>query len=995
MTSVFPLRYRKFHDLMPHRVREVLLVSSLYDAFILQEDGHLSEQIFLEYKELSLSSAPRFTHVTTAEAALKALENRRFDLVLVMPRLPDMELYRFGRKVKKLRPGRPVVVLAFESKEVNRLRALVSPDSIDAVFIWNGDAKILLAVTKYIEDRENCDHDIAVADVRVILVIEDDIRFYSSFLAHLYPELMKQSQSLFSEGFNRLQKLMRMRTRPKILHASNYEEAMRLIKKYRDNLLGIISDVGFPREGVHDREAGLKLIEEVRNCAPDMPALLQSFDEDYAAKAQELGVHFVNKYSTSLLYEIGRFLKDYLGFGPFVFRRPDGTEIMRASDVRELEKIIKQVPADSLEYHAQRNHVSNWLMARSEFELAARLKPQQVSDFPSVEDVRQHLLAELKKLREETRRGVIADFSVEKFEPDTIFQRIGHGSLGGKARGLAFLNLLLTSKPYNGMMAGMPVQIPQTFVLATDWFDRFMDRNQLHEFAYRTDDDETIATRFVQAELPNDLRENLDVIVDKVTCPLAVRSSSMLEDDMLHPFAGIYRTIMIPNSQSDRTARLQNLCNAVKLVFASTFFRNAKAYVENTAHRVEEEKMAVVIQRLVGQQYGDRFYPHFAGVAHSYNYYPLGPVKAEDGVMQMVLGLGRLVVDGGQGLRFCPRYPAVAPQMATPELVWKNSQNQFYALDLNCCDITPESYILSNLRLYDLPLALDDGPLKLVGSIYNKQDDTIVEGGDAKGPWVVTFNNILKHQSVPLAPAMVELLKLTSSGLGTAVELEFAVDMGDVGRRTRRGQPRRRPTLFPLQLRPTVTQDSLTELQVEVFAPEQVVCRSNQALGHGRVEELTDIVYVKNENFDPAKSPQIARQVGTINQQLRQDKRPYVLIGPGRWGSSDHWLGIPVQWAQISGAKIIIEASPSGYNVDPSQGTHFFHNITSLQIGYFTIPPGSQPTDRTNGNFVDWEWLDRQPALDETEYLRHVRLEKPLVALIDGRENVGVIAQTE
>ncbi len=993
MFETAPRKFRKYNDLMPHRVREVLLVSSLYDAFIMQEEGHLTEQIFVEYKDLNLSSAPRFTHVTTAEEALEMLKVRRFDIVLAMHRVGGLDLQSFGRQVKQQRPGKPVVVLAFDHAEIERLPNLISPDCIDAVFMWNGDAKILLAIIKHIEDQQNVDHDIAVADIRVILVVEDSVRFYSSFLAALYPELMKQSNSLFAEGLNRLQKLMRMRTRPKILHATTYEQALKLVEKYRDNLLAVISDVGFRRAGKQDEEAGLRLMNKIRRCSPDLPFLLQSFDQKYQDVAQQHGVLFLNKNTPSLLHEVRRFLTDFLGFGEFVFRLPNGTEVARARDIYELEKCLATVPIESLEYHTRRNHVSNWLLARSEFELAMKLQPKTVADFPTVEDVRQYLLRELRLQRKVGSRGVITDFSRDEFDPDALFQRLGQGSIGGKARGLAFLNTLLSEEPHAGRLAGLAVRVPQSFAIATDYFDQFLEQNGLAEFAYAAGNDDEITQRFFAAKLPAQLREDLDLLLSRVHCPLAVRSSSLLEDDMIHPFAGIYRTVMIANNAEERSARLEDLCRAIKLVYASTFFRDAKAYIENTAHRVEEEKMAVVVQQLVGKDFGDHFYPHLAGVAHSHNYYPVGPQKAEDGVVQLALGLGRIVVDGGQAVRFCPRFPQVIPQLATPELVLRNSQRVFYALDLKSREVTPDFNLGSNIHPRELSEALNDGVLPLVGSVYDPNDNTIKDSPYARGAWVVTFNHILKHGSLPLPEALIELLRLGQIGLGTAVELEFAVDLGDHGQRDLLGSSRREPTLYALQMRPILTQVSLADQHVNTIDPELLVCRSTQALGVGHFEDLADVVYVKNANFDPARNPLLARQVGQFNDELRRQQRHYVLIGPGRWGSADHWLGIPVQWSQISGARVIIEASPSGYNIDPSQGSHFFHNITSLRIGYFTIPPGAHPSDRTQDNFVDWAWLDAQPALHETEYLRHIRLDKPLQAMVDGRQGVGVIAR--
>jgi CheY-like chemotaxis protein len=984
------LKYRKFFDLMPHRVREVLLVSSLYDAFILQEDGHLTEQVFLEYKSLALSSAPRFTHVTSGEQALRALERRRFDVVLVMPRLADADLVDFARRVKALRPGRPIIVLAFDNHEVEELRSLASAPEIDGVFSWNGDATILLAIIKYIEDRENVDHDIQLADVRVILLVEDSIRYSSEFLADLYPEMMKQSQRLFAEGLNRLQKLMRMRTRPKVLCASSYEAAMALFHRYRDNIVGLITDAGYARDGKHERDAGLQLAREIRRLEPDLPILVQSADEEFAPRAQELKAQFLNKTSASLLNEINAFLQDNLGFGDFVFRTSNGEEIARATDLREFEQCVETIPLECFEYHALRNHFSNWLMARSEFELAAKLRPKKVSDFGTLEEVRQYVLRELRLTIRGGREGIISDFSIEHFELESRFQRISSGSLGGKARGLAFLNLLLSGAPHHGVLAGMATEIPQTFAVATDLFDEFMHLNHLHDFAYHAAEDAEIDRRFLAANLPARLMEALQKIIENLSCPLAVRSSSLLEDDMSHPFAGIYKTLMLANNLPNPLRRLMQLANAVKLVYASVFHANAKAYIENTSHRIEQEKMAVVIERVVGQRFGSRFYPHLAGVAQSYNYYPLGPQTADDGVVQMALGLGRMVVDGGHSFRFSPRHPQVTPQFNAPALAVKNSQHRFYSLDLDAGGDDPARLSLGHLRIFDLAAADEDGVLSLVGSRYDADNDRLVEGVDC-GPWVVTFNNLLKHQAAPLAQALDQLLWLAAAGMGCAVEVEFACDLGDFGRRTRQGEPRREPVLYALQLRPIVTKTELADVDSDALAPDSVICRSRQAMGHGTYEDLRDIVYVKHGDFDPAASPQIAEEVGRLNQQLLRENRRYVLIGPGRWGSSDFWLGIPVVWSQISGAKIIIEASPPDYLVDPSQGTHFFHNITSLGVGYFTLPPGAEKNG-AHSEFVDWRWLDGRPAYQETPHLRHLRLDAPLTALVDGRKGVGVIA---
>jgi len=992
LTTDSKKRFRKEHELMPNRVREVLLVSSQYDAFVLEEDGHLTEQIFVEYKSLSLSSAPRFSHVTDRDDALSFLQRRSFDLVLCVAREASKDLVRFGREVKKSQPDLPVVILGFESANLAEINLPENKDAIDAMFIWNGDAKILLAIIKHLEDKANVDNDIEVMDVRVILVVEDSIRYFSSFLAALYPELMKQSQSLFAEGINRLHRLMRMRTRPKILHASSYEEAVAIYEKYEPYLLAVISDVGFPRKGKLDRRAGLRLVQKIRAGHPDMPILLQSAERDYSDQADELDVLFVDKGSSGLLQKVRSFLVDYLGFGPFTFRLPDGQEVAQAKDLHEFAVRIRSVPAASLEYHTHNNHISNWLMARSEFELAEILRRQPVQDFDSIEDIRDFLLNILQALFRRSRQGVITDFpSAQDFDNESLFQRVGQGSLGGKARGIAFLNHLLTYELGSDRVAGLRVQIPQSFCLTTEFFERFLEENKLHRIIQENKSDAEIMARFKRARLPASMRKHLRTIVDHVFGPLAVRSSSLLEDDMAHPFAGIYGTVMIPNNDDDEAIRLKDLSRAIRYVYASTYLQNARSYLENTGHSIEEEQMAIVLQQVVGQRHGDFFYPHFSGVAHSYNYYPIGPQKAEEGVTQAVLGLGRMVVDGGESVRFCPRHPQVIPQFSSPAAVLKNSQRNFYALDLNArWDTKFEKD--GNQVMLELERAKKHGTLAAVGSTYDPQNDTINDGIGGEGPLVVTFNNILKHKIMHFASAMDELLELITKGMGTPIELEYACDMGNWGKQRRRGQTRESPILYLLQVRPILVRKNLREVQAKHFRPEQIFCRTDRCLGNGQFTHLSDIVFVKPEAFNPAHSPQIAREVDEINEKLAAKKRQYVLIGPGRWGSSDHWLGIPVRFKQISAAKIIVEASPEGYDVDPSQGTHFFHNLTALELGYFTIPPGATRKNPKKNSYVDWAWLKAQPVIQETPHLLHVRPADKMVALMDGRHSTGFVA---
>lgn len=991
-TAVHSQRFQKFNELMPHRLRDVLLVSSRYHAFILQEDGNIEDQVFAEFKSLSLSSAPSFSHVTTGEAALETLRKRTFDLVLVATRVPDMDLRTFTSRVREITPHLPLAVLAFDNPHVSHLCNLVGPGSIDAVFVWGGSASIILAIIKYLEDRLNVTNDIQVADVGVILLVEESPQQYSTVLSALYPALMQQSRLLFSEGLNRLEKLIRMRTRPKVVHATNEEDALALYEQYRDNMMAVIADVGFGADRAHDPKAGLRLARRISEDRQDVPVLLQVGPGDDRQEAQAVARVVLDRGSPRLLQEMRQFLIDHLGFGDFVFILPDGTEVDRAADIAELTRKLRTVPDSSLEFHASHNHISVWLMARSEFQLARRLKHIGWEEFDSIDAVRDYLVQEIDTYRRRARMGIIRDASPGALDPDSLFQRLGDGSLGGKARGIAFLNQLLSGDAMSGELAGLPVRVPQSIALTTDAFDQFLERNALDDLLHTRDDDDTVLRRCLAARLPQWVEKSLESIVDNLSGPLAVRSSSMLEDNLMHPFAGIYGTAMLPNSAPDRDTRKWELEQAVKYVFATTFFANARAYIANTSRSIEEEKMGVLIQRLVGQRFGDRFYPHFAGVAQSYNHYPIEHQQAADGVVQLVLGLGGMVVDGGRSLRFCPRYPEVIPGFAYPEQALRESQNQFYALDLTL-PLDPEHPDLeSNPVTCDLEVAVSDATFKPVGSFYDVQNNRIVEGQGQDGPRLVTFNNLLVHRAIPLAEAMVELMELTRSAMGAEVEIELACDMGDWGRRIRRGQPRRPPTLYLLQLRPAAIQDLAAETDTAPLDEDRIFCRTGKALGHGNYPELYDIVYVRRDRFDPAVSKAIAKEVGMLNQACLDEQRPYLLIGPGRWGSSDSWLGIPVQWSQISGARIIVEASPEGYNVDPSQGAHFFHNITSLGIGYLTIKPGATRRAPIDGSFVDWDWLDAQPAVRETKHLRHIRTAEPLRAALDGRSGTGVLA---
>jgi hypothetical protein len=692
------------------------------------------------------------------------------------------------------------------------------------------------------------------------------------------------------------------------------------------------------------------------------------------------------------LSEIRAFLSTRLGFGDFILRTPEGEEYDRARDLRELEEKLKVVPEDVFAYHARHNHFSIWLMARSEFELAGELRPKKLSDFASVQECRELTIRRLRENRQKVHRGVISDFHPDHFEVDP-FTRIGGGYLGGKARGLAFLYQALADIDPQEFLR-LPVMVPQTIVVTTDAFDSFLEEGDLTEFAYACDDDEEIGRRFLSARLPHGLLGRLELIVERLHGPLAVRSSSLLEDSLHQPFAGIYSTLMIPNQDADRQVRLRELCNAVKLVYASTFFLNAKSYLAASGNRIEEEKMGVIIQRLVGGRRSNRFYPHFSGVAQSHNYYPFGPQKPEDGIVHLALGLGRTVADGGKALRFSPRYPQVTAQFGDPGEILDSSQSSFWALDMESKGICQVD-LYSTLKSFDLKAAEEDGTLAPLASVYSANDNQIRDDLSLPGPRVITFNNILKHRILPLPEVLTKILEITQRGLGCAVEVEFACNMADWGRRVPRGRRRDGPELHLLQVRPLVSRSTMQEVEQLDFERDALLCSSERSLGHGLVREIRDIVYVRPNTWEASRNKAIAYEVGDLNKALHLEGRPYLLIGPGRWGTIDEWLGIPVQWSQISKARVIVEASPAGYNVDPSQGTHFFHNITAQGIGYLTIPPGADKDGGSSQDFVDWQWLREQGCFAETPHLRHLRLSMPLTVILDGKEGRGVIAKPE
>jgi CheY-like chemotaxis protein len=962
--------------LQHHRVREILLVASLYDSYTLSEGKHLSELLFGTYHNLSFTTPPRITRVSTREQALVDLEAKRYDLVITMASAGHMSAPEFGRAVKRRRPGTAVYMMAYNARELQGLsHGPNSPDGLDRFFLWRGDVRLFLSLIKLVEDRRNAATDARLGGVRTLILVEDNISFYSSYLPILLDEFVKQTEALISKSINTGQRLLRRRLRPKIMLATSFEECWELYQSHQETVLAVISDVQFPWQGDAEREAGLELLKRIRARDPDLPLLLQSSRAYYAEEAGRLGASFVDKRSPTLLRDFRNFMFDSLGFGDFVFRDATGEEITRADDVDGLIAVLDDVPAETLRYHASRNHFSNWLMARTEFQLADELRHMHIEDFASIEIMREFLRERLIAIHDAARHGQVEDFASERFDDSTAFVRIGGGSLGGKGRGLAFLHDLISRTEIQHAIEGLRIFVPRSAVLGTQVFDRFVEMHDLLAFALHEHDDQAILNRFLAADLPAEVDQDLRAFLDRVHYPIAVRSSSLLEDSHHLPAAGVYPTHMLPNIDPDLDTRHQQLCRAIKHIYASTFFESAKAYLASTPNLVEDEKMAVIIQQIHGRIQGDTLYPGLSGTACSYNYYPIREMKPEEGIATVALGLGKTVAEGGRAVRFSPAHPQWLPQLSTPEDIIKNAQRSFWALDLQReLDVgVPETR--NDLVELGLDVAERQGMLWPVASVYSPENHAVYEGLSRKGPRLVTMAPILKHRLFRLPEAIQLLLEVGSLGMGGPVEIEFAVDTLP--------SPGKLRDFAALQIRPLTAPDAVARIDEDDFAEEDIFIRS-QALGIGRNIRIRDIVVVRNEGFDRAHTRDVAAEVGEINRELTGLGRTYLLIGPGRWGTSDPWLGVPVEWHQIAGARAIVECELEGGAIEPSQGTHFFQNMTSLGIGYFTPHP-------REGALIDWAWLHGQTPASAGRWVDHFALDEPLELIIDGRKGLGVV----
>ena len=974
------LKDTSFVNLMTRRIFNVLLIANPYDAFMLEDDGRIDEKLFNEYAALSLRYPPRFTQVSTETEAWGELHRNSFDLIIVMPGTDNSDTFDIARGIKHRFQHIPLVVLTPFSHGITARIEHEDLSDFEYVFCWLGNTDLLLSIIKLIEDKMNLDHDIEEGGVQQIILVEDNIRFYSSVLPELYKFVLQQSMEFATEALNEHQRTLRMRGRPKIVLARTYEEATTLYDRHPNNVLGVITDARYPRGGVVDPQAGVQLLAELRKRDPFLPLILESAESENALQAKAYNADFIDKNSKKMAVDLREVVKQRFGFGDFIFRDPQThQEVMRAHNLKEMQSAILTVPAESLLYHITRNHVSRWLRSRAMFPAAEFVKQLSWEELQDIDAHRRAIFEAIVDYRRMKNQGVVAVFRRDRFDRYSNFARIGEGSLGGKGRGLAFIDNIVKHHPELNQFDNATVMIPKTVVLCTDLFEEFMDHNNLYQLALSDADDAVILDAFRRATLPASLEGDILTFIEATSSPIAVRSSSLLEDSHYQPFAGIYNTYMVP-LLDNRHRMLSMLCDAIKGVYASVFFKDSKAYMQATRNVIDQEKMAVILQEVVGRQYGDRYYPSMSGVGRSLNYYPIGDELAEEGIVSLALGLGKYIVDGGQTLRICPHHPGKVLQMSDTEMALRETQTRFYALDLKNMGENFSVDDAFNLLKLSVREADKDGALQYLASTYNPTDQVIYPGVYPEGRKIISFVGVLEHDVVPLPHLLREVLRLGQEAMRRPVEIEFAVEIEAASRSC---------VFYLLQIRPMVDVKSDVHINLSEIRPETILLQSNNALGHGQMDDITDVVYVKTDGYNAGNNPLIAEEISRINAKFLDRGEHYVLVGPGRWGSSDSWLGIPVKWPNISAARIIVEAGLTNYRVDPSQGTHFFQNLTSFGVGYFTI------NDFNGDGVYNRAVLDALPAVEETAHVRHVRFPHALSIKVDGKKKLGYVLTEE
>ena len=974
------LKDTSFVNLMTRRIFNVLLIANPYDAFMLEDDGRIDEKLFNEYAALSLRYPPRFTQVSTEAEAWAELHRNSFDLIIVMPGTDNSDTFDIARGIKHRFQHIPLVVLTPFSHGITARIEHEDLSDFEYVFCWLGNTDLLLSIIKLIEDKMNLDHDIEEGGVQQIILVEDNIRFYSSVLPELYKFVLQQSMEFATEALNEHQRTLRMRGRPKIVLARTYEEAIDLYDRHPNNVLGVITDARYPRAGVVDPQAGVHLLAELRKRDPFLPLILESAESENAVQAKAHNADFIDKNSKKMAVDLREVVKQHFGFGDFIFRDPKTfQEVMRARNLKEMQSAVLNVPAESLHYHITRNHVSRWLRSRAMFPAAEFVKQLSWQELQDIDAHRRAIFEAIVDYRRMKNQGVVAVFRRDRFDRYSNFARIGEGSLGGKGRGLAFIDNIVKHHPELNQFDNATVMIPKTVVLCTDLFEEFMDHNNLYQLALSDADDAVILDAFRRATLPASLEGDILTFIEATSSPIAVRSSSLLEDSHYQPFAGIYNTYMVP-LLDNRHRMLSMLYDAIKGVYASVFFKDSKAYMQATRNVIDQEKMAVILQEVVGRQYGDRYYPSMSGVGRSLNYYPIGDERAEEGIVNLALGLGKYIVDGGQTLRICPHHPGKVLQMSDTEMALRETQTRFYALDLKNMGENFSVDDAFNLLKLSVREADKDGALQHLASTYNPTDQVIYPGVYPDGRKIISFVGVLEHDVVPLPHLLREVLRLGQEAMRRPVEIEFAVEIEAASRSC---------VFYLLQIRPMVDVKSDVHINLSEIRPETILLQSNNALGHGQMDGITDVVYVKTDGYNAGNNPLIAEEISRINAKFLDRGEHYVLVGPGRWGSSDSWLGIPVKWPNISAARIIVEAGLTNYRVDPSQGTHFFQNLTSFGVGYFTI------NDFNGDGVYNRAALDALPAVEETAHVRHVRFPQALAIKVDGKKKLGYVLTEE
>ncbi len=986
-----------YHDLMPFKVKEILLIATLYDAYNLEKEDRVTDNILGEYSKLSLTSVPRITGVSTIDEAMEKLEEKHFNLIIIMVGADTVTPLEMSKKIKGEYNYVPLYLLVNNSKMLSELeKNPFAISSIDRIFEWNGDPKIFFSMIKLLEDKVNLENDTRIGLSRVILLIEDSPKYYSRYLPVLYSSVLEQTKRIIEDvSTDDLYKVLRIRIRPKIILTGTFEEAIEIFSRYKDYMLCVISDIKFYHKGILDENAGFNLVTQIRRELPNLPVIMQSYEQNNEEKVKLLNMRllsngsllmqdllniaFINKNSDSLMTDIKNFISNYLGFGDFVFKDAIGQPIVTATTMEEFERCLREIPGESILYHAEKNHFSMWLTARGEIQVARIIHPSSIYDFSGPEEIREYLLSTLKKYRQEKRRGKIVGFETAWEVDSSNIVALADGSMGGKGRGLSFINTLLYTFEISQYVQNINLYSPRTSVIGVNEFECFMQRNNMYEKVFAASNYYEIKKLFLEANLSEQLIARLERLLQIYHRPLAVRSSGLLEDSLMQPFAGIFETYIVPNNHPDPKVRLRQTIDAIKLVFASVFSDTARGYIRAVNFKIEDEKMAVIIQEVVGNRYSNYYYPHISGVAQSYNYYPFAHIKPEDGFATMALGLGKYVVEGEKAYRFCPRYPTL--QNYTPSDLIKNSQSEYLVVDLNKTNINlledGDTASMVRLNLYEAEL---HGTLKHCASVYNIENNTIIPGISQQGPRIVNFANILKYNYIPLAQTIQVVLEVVQEALGTPCEIEFAVDLNR--------DANYKASFFLLQIKPMIGNMEEFKIFPETIDRTKAILLSFHGMGNGQVEGISDVIYIKREHFDESKTMEMALEVDKLNQLMVEKNRRYLLIGPGRWGTRDRWIGIPVTWPQISNAKIIVETSFEDFPLDASSGSHFFHNVISMNVGYCSVQDGDIRS------FIAWDTLNELRAENETDHFRHVRFHEPLTTKMDGKQQI-VLVTTE